>query len=166
MLNLSGRDQEKLWLSFHGQFTEDTLLAVANDFKEKLIENDVEKKISRSSFYIFVELAQNILRYSAEIDVTDHPAGPQPIRIGTIAAGCDDERIFIHTDNLIQADKVDFLQHHLDRINGLDADGRKKLFKDILRNEVPEGSKGAGVGFVEIARKASSGVEYACYPKS
>ena len=33
----------------------------------------------------------------------------------------------------------------------LDADGLKSLYKDILKDEVPEGSKGAGVGFVDIA---------------
>ena len=36
----------------------------------------------------------------------------------------------------------------------------RRLYKEILRGNEPEGSKGAGVGFIDIAKRATNGIEF------
>lgn len=43
---------------------------------------------------------------------------------------------------------------------GLDREGLKALWKETLKGDTPTGSKGAGVGFIDIARRARGGVEF------
>ena len=45
-------------------------------------------------------------------------------------------------------------------IQGLDKKALKALYKQTLRDGPPEGSKGAGIGFVEIALRATKGFEF------
>jgi hypothetical protein len=42
----------------------------------------------------------------------------------------------------------------------------KRAYQDTLRAEVPEGSKGAGLGFLTVARDASEPLEFEFEPCS
>ena len=52
------------------------------------------------------------------------------------------------------------LKGQLDSIRGLDRKELGALMRDQLRNGPPEGSKGAGVGFISIAREANGNWNY------
>lgn len=153
-------EKQDVWFFFRGYVTEEILSGTALALKKRLSCEDVDNRIAKSTFFIFVELAQNILRYSAETKSVDTDSGPEEIRFGEVAVGLREGRIFVSSVNLIESGKVPGLKSKLAAIEALDAEGRKRLYKDTLRAAPPEGSKGAGVGFVEIARRATSGFEY------
>jgi len=46
------------------------------------------------------------------------------------------------------------LQKNLDELKAMDSKELRKAYKQRLRDGPPEGSKGAGLGFIEMARKA------------
>ena len=48
----------------------------------------------------------------------------------------------------------------LSRIREMSKDELKALYKEQLRADPEEGSKGAGLGFMEIARRASKPIEF------
>jgi hypothetical protein len=52
------------------------------------------------------------------------------------------------------------LSTSLDSIKGLDKKQLGAMMREQLRNGPPEGSKGAGVGFISIAREANGNWEY------
>jgi len=149
-----------IWFFFRGFLTDDILSGIPNAFKLRLSCDDVDKQTAKSAFYIFVELIQNIVRYSAKSEVIESPWQTEELKFGTFAVGRGKKRIFLSSENLIENDKVSALRNQLSEIEALDDDGRKRLYKEMLRKKPPKGSKGAGVGFVEIARKATLGFEY------
>jgi hypothetical protein len=55
---------------------------------------------------------------------------------------------------------VDRLNARLSRIRDMSKDELKALYKEQLRAEPEIGSKGAGLGFMEIARRASKPLEF------
>ncbi len=121
----------------------------------------VDKKTARSVFAIFVEETQNIVRYSKAILPEDADDSEAVLRHGFIAVGSPEKDVyFVCCGNLILKDDVQRLSRHLKHIATLDSDGLKALYKEILKDAVPEGSKGAGVGFVDIARRANGAFEY------
>ena len=62
--------------------------------------------------------------------------------------------------NPIRKGNIDRLKKALEHINGLDKDGLKELYKEIIKNTTISEKGGAGLGFVDMARKSGDKIEY------
>lgn len=155
-------EQQNLFFCYSGYMTEEVLLSFGNTIRQKLELVKADRKVARAVFAIFVEETQNIVRYSKAVlpASASNDDSDVILRHGFFAVGTEGERYFICCGNLVLHADAARLKEHLEHIKGLDADGLKSLYKDILKNEVPEGSKGAGVGFVDIARRAKGEFEF------
>jgi hypothetical protein len=146
---------------YSGYMTEDLLLGIGNTIKKKLEMSELDKKKSKTVFSIFVEQMQNVIRYSAErethFDNTD-------LSYGIMAVGDVAGRVFVTCGNVVALADAERLKAGLDKIKSLDKDGLKALWKETLKHDAPEGSKGAGVGFIDIARRAHGAIEYGFAP--
>ncbi|PCI39421.1 MAG: hypothetical protein COB46_08890 [Rhodospirillaceae bacterium] len=145
---------------YSGYITEAILSGIGSALKTKLALEHEERARTRSLFAVFVEQVQNVIRYSAERIPEGDGDESDELRYGVLIVGKSDDKYFVSCANLIAQDDVARLNKNLDKIQSLDAEGLKVLFKQTLKGETPEGSKGAGVGFVDIARRASHGFEF------
>jgi len=136
------------------------LSGIAQALKKKLEVEKADINTARGVFSIVIEASQNIIRYSAEHEI--HDAEPQPIdlRYGVIAVGNDDNNYFVVCGNVVRKEDVERLSNSLAHIQGLEKKGLKALYKETLRKGPPDSSKGAGIGFVEIALRALQSFEY------
>ncbi len=154
--------QQGILFCYSGYMTEEVLSGIGNTLKHKLALENTDKKVARGVFSLFVEQVQNIIRYSAEVE----PAPPETeegevkLRYGLLTVGFKEGRHFVACANMVPLDDVNRLRENLTRIQNMDKDGLKALYKEILKGETPAGSKGAGVGFVDIARRATHGFEF------
>jgi hypothetical protein len=153
-------NDEQIIFCYAGYITEDVLLSIGKTIRQKLEMAKAERNAARAIFAIFVEEAQNVIRYSQEVIGDENGEDGNELRRGFIAVGNGDGDYYVCCGNLIQLDDVSRLEGHLQNIKSLDEDELKALYKQILRGDVPEGSKGAGVGFVDIARKAKGRFDY------
>jgi len=55
---------------------------------------------------------------------------------------------------------VERLKKNLEHINGLDKDGLKELYKEIIKNTTISEKGGAGLGFVDMARKSGGKLQF------
>ncbi len=152
--------EQQIIFCYAGYITEDVLVSVGNTIKQKLELVKADRSAARAVFAIFVEEAQNIIRYSKAFIQDETGEFQNPLRFGFVAVGKSTDRYYVCCGNRIQAQDVARLDGHLQHLQGLDADGLKTLFKETLRDDPPEGSKGAGVGFIDIARRAKGGFEF------
>ena len=152
-------DDQGIVFCYSGYMTEDILVSIGATLRQKMELVKADKSASRAIFAIFVEEAQNVIRYSSGI-ISE--AGPPPVELrrGFLAVGREEGNYFVCCGNLVRKKDVKRLNGHLEQIQGMDQDQLKKLYKEVLKGEVPEGSKGAGVGFIDIARRAKGGIEY------
>lgn len=151
---------DKIMFCFSGYMTEDVLTGIGGALKKKLELEEADRTTSKSLFSIFVELVQNVIRYSAEFDESPEKPDLMDLRYGVLTVGISDNHYFVACGNLVTRTDADRLSKGLKHIQALDKDGLKALYKETLKGETPEGSKGAGVGFIEIARRAGNGFEY------
>jgi len=149
---------------YSGYMTEDVLSGIGQAIRMKLELENADKKIARSVFSLFVEQVQNVIRYSAEKEEFIAGTVQKELRFGVLTVGHKDGSFFVSCSNLIEGKDVSRLDESLKHIQQLDNDGLKKLYKETLRGETPEGSKGAGVGFIDIARRAQKGFEFDFMP--
>lgn len=145
---------------YSGYITEEVLTSIGQAMRMKLELDAKNKSVARSVFSLFVEQVQNIIRYSAEKTEFTTTDSDSELRYGVLSVGREGDAFFVACSNLINNSDVKRLDLSLKHIQSLDAVGLKKLYKETLRDEVPEGSKGAGVGFIDIARRAKKGFIY------
>src|SRR5512143_3611234 len=91
---------------------------------------------------------------------TTLPCTPMPIRYGILTIGKENGEYVVCAGNLVARSDVERLRARLIKIRDMSKDELKALYKEQLRAEPEEGSKGAGLGFMEIARRASKPIEF------
>jgi hypothetical protein len=169
--------------SYCGYLNENILSGIGNALQSKMAIDHTDQKISRGIFSTFVEQVQNVIRYSAETigpeereklereaalaegraqntDLEDGELRYGLITIGELPSG----KRFVTCANLIKNENVEKVSQSLESIRGLNRKELTTLMREHLKAGPPEGSKGAGVGFISIAREANGNWEYDMVP--
>jgi len=152
--------------SYSGYLNEDILSGIGNALRSKMTIDRTEEKISRAVFSAFVEQVQNVIRYSAETSTqasSGEVAGEEALVLpyGLVAIGeYPDGQHFVTCCNMVLSSDTKKLSEQLESIRGLDRKELGALMRRQLRDGPPEGSKGAGVGFIAIAREANGNWDY------
>ncbi|MBF8273171.1 MAG: uncharacterized protein HW380_2276 [Magnetococcales bacterium] len=145
---------------YNGYMTEDVLTGIAATIKHQMMVRNTDKNVARGVFSLFVEQVQNVIRYSAEKETSCQGSTDITMRTGLLMVGKEADRYFVACGNMVEKKDVATLRSNLVHIQGLDKEGLKALFKKTIKGETPAGSLGAGVGFIDIARKATRGFEF------
>ncbi|MEM9140405.1 MAG: SiaB family protein kinase [Pseudomonadota bacterium] len=148
--------------AYSGYVNEQVLSGVGEAVKQKLALEDADVKTTRSVFAVFVEQMQNIIRYSAEKlgDSTDESIGKE-LRYGVLTIGQEEGIGYtVHAGNLIERSDVDRLRGKLSVLQTMSHDELRAEYKAQLKAGPDEFSKGAGIGFIEIARRSSEPLDF------
>lgn len=142
---------------YNGYLSQEIIVAVSSMIKGKLSSDETKMGISQKVLYMFVEQAQNITRYSPDqIQNTDQAS----MSYGSVAIGTEGDKFYIMCSNRVEKTKVPALQEKLEAIAAMSQEELKALYKEKMRSEPDEGSKGASLGFIEMARKSSEPIEF------
>ncbi len=144
-----------LILIYEGEFTQEITKSVLSMAERNMDSLGEESNIKRKVFNVMVECLQNIVKHSDEVEEDID----QPSAIFMI--GKNDNNYIITTGNPIKNENVDKVKGRLDKINGLDKDGLKQLYKEIIKGTEISEKGGAGLGFVDMARKSGNSLDYA-----
>jgi hypothetical protein len=157
--------RQGLTLSYSGFFTQGMLVEIGEALSKQMRKDALTRKTADRVFHIFVEQVQNVMRYSAEqVALEDDSVS---LSFGTIAVGKSSEEAgiyYVACGNLIHARDISRLRDNLELLASMNADELKQYYRQQMRSDPGEHSKGAGVGFIEMARKACRPLEYAFVP--
>lgn len=137
-------------LSYKGALSQDILIETGESLKSKIEDSKKVKKI----FGIFVEFAQNIMHYSEERENNEDKG------IGVIVITEEIESYVLYSGNIIKKEKENIIKNKIDFINSKTKEELKKLYKEKIKMRPENDSKGAGLGFIDIARKSDSKLTY------
>ena len=153
---------EGIIFSFSGPISQNLLEGIGATLRQKMSLEETSTNVTQKVFSIFVELMQNIINYSVERG-SGSEADPE-LSSGILVIGKKNDQFYIKSGNYINLAQKEFLEEKLPMIRKMDKDELKKYYKEQRRKEAKEGSKGAGLGFIEMARKASRPIEYDILP--
>ena len=123
----------------------------------ELIEKDIEPLVTRREFktilFVSNEIFQNVGFYSAD---RDEDINGNDIGKGRVELTLTPSRYTIISENLVSQEKLKYLQNKIEYYNTLDEEQLKSLYKQLLKAEQEEGSKGGGIGTLEIVRKSKN----------
>jgi hypothetical protein len=158
--------QRRNVLFYHkGFFSHNIVAAMGEVVKLQLEVAGVNGPTRRKLFSSFVELSQNIVHYSAS---SLHPEAEDggAIREGAVCISKDGDRHLMLCVNPIATADVDHLRNKLEPLRNMSIEEIKQAYKVSLRADTPEDSKGAGLGFLTMARDASAPLEFAFHPRA
>jgi hypothetical protein len=155
--------QRKIVFYYFGYFSQTIVSAMADTIKLSLKQADTSASAKRKLFSCFVEMAQNIIHYSSD-SLTPPTQSDAEVRQGSVCIGQADDRYYLMCSNRVAAADVGPLREKLDPLKSMTLEEIKRAYQETLRAELPEGSKGAGLGFLTVARDASEPLEFEFAP--
>ena len=146
---------KEIQISYKGPFDKHVLSVIGNYIKTIIGKNI---PISKKIFKIFIELAQNISFYSAEVSRIDRDTG-----VGILVIRENEDKIFLHAGNSVESEDVFPILDKCEVINSLDREGLRK-YKREQRN-LPRGIKGgAHIGLIQVALTSANPLDIKVTP--
>jgi hypothetical protein len=145
-------------ICFNGPFSHSVIEELGIAVRKYLESNEAPRDRVADVFAVFVEQAQNLKNYTSN----EIFASPELVnyRNGTLVISREKNGYIVSSGNLVQPKDGEMLTHLLDELVGLDSTALKVLYKQRLRSNPSSGPGGAGLGFIDMARKASEPVRY------
>lgn len=144
--------KEHILLAFSGVFTQEIMVEYGKLLND---EADLSDNTRLILFSVYVELTQNILRYSSERS----PLGDGSRGVGIVMVSEDENNYIVSSGNCITEDQADFLRTQIEALNRMDDSELKALKKKRRREEKPAGVLGVGLGLIEVAHRSVNPLE-------
>lgn len=152
---------------YNGPIWAEGVEGIGETLRRRFVFDELPLSISQAVFSVFIEQMQNILNYSADGAVFSSQSNGKECRVasGIFILGVQDKQYFIQCANKMKDEQIDAIRERIDYLNTLNKPELRKYYKEQLKaeNQNPE-SRGAGLGLIEIARRASSKLEYDFVP--
>jgi hypothetical protein len=154
-----GLDRDVIFY-YSGYLSQAILQATADTVRLRMEQGGEDYKVRRRVLSTLIEMGQNIVHYSADC-LTDPDQTSEEIRFGSITVAYRDGRFRVSCANPIEAASCARLEPKLDLVSRMSLDEIKAAYRATLRQEQGEdGSKGAGLGLLTLARDASDPLTY------
>ncbi|MGO4378082.1 SiaB family protein kinase [Pseudoduganella sp. RAF19] len=148
---------------YTGYFSQHVVAAISETIRARLDTAGAAGPTRRRIFSAFVEMSQNIMHYSSE-SLTPDAERDQQMRRGSFCIGSRDDNFFLLSANPVHTDRVESIRTRLEPLRTMTVEEIKLAYKKALREAAPEDSKGAGLGFLTMAREASEPLEFEFVP--
>ena len=149
--------------SFSGPLSQIILEGIGETMRQKMKMELTALGTIQRVFSVFIEQSQNIMNYSAEV-TTSLQEDEGGIRAGILVIGFHDGRYYVCCGNYIARDKAEPLARDLAMIRKMAPEDLKRLYKERRQSNPGKDSMGAGLGFIEMARRSTNPIDFDVRP--
>jgi hypothetical protein len=150
--------EDDIVFSYAGPFSDHLLKEMTSDIEGKL-SSLLNEKDFHNILPIFVEQVQNVIRYSSARGQENFHED-QKVGIGLVIVSKDGDAYKITSANPIDKGVAMRLNDMLNQLSQKDKSELKILYKERLRKGPDDHSLGAGLGFLEMFRKAKMPINH------
>ena len=152
-------DDAGVIFSFSGRISQSVLSGIAETLEKEFVSNGLDYNTIHSIFAIFIEQMQNVMNYSNERVNKEGNVFESP---GICIVGYDAEKgkYYVSSANMMKLSDEKKLIFVLEKINAMDNDTLRSYYKELRRSGLNSHEHGAGLGFLEMAKKSSEPFEY------
>ena len=148
-------------IAYKGSITSDLINDVLEAVEKKLDEANEEGKTRKKLYNVLVESLQNLYHHIEEThEGIEEELDP---KFGVLVIAREDGEYKVITGNFVNSSKIKFLKEKIDKINSLNKDELKDMYKFILNHQKLSAKGGGGLGLVDIARKTGSKLVYSFF---
>ncbi len=136
---------------FLGLITQSVLEEIRGTIREEMTLFNANEKEIVNAFTVMIEQTQNIIKYFQNNKTVK--------RSEIFILGKNKDGFFIESGNIISNFERAKLEEHLLKITSLNKKELKLLYKDKIRANT-DNKNGAGLGFIDMARRASRPIDF------
>jgi len=152
-------EQEEIFFSYSGIISQSLTTSIEEITNLQLADRNEDKKIARYIFLISVEQLQNMMSYSVGRKTLEGNRYSTP-GIFVLGYNKNIKKYFVSSSNEIEKKEIEGISSKIDYINSLDKMQLKEFLKEKLRTSEDSHERGAGIGFIEMAKRSSEKIEY------
>lgn len=142
-------------LAYEGEITHSITKAFTSLAETNMAREEDASSVQKKVFHVMVECLQNISKHSESTPNESAKDGRGIFMVSKAATEYN-----VTTGNIIKNENVEKLRTILENINKQDKDGLNKLYKQQMREGRISSRGGAGLGFIDIARKTGQKLLY------
>lgn len=153
---------KRILFCYSGPMAQASIEGVGSTLRRNLEFEESGKMTQMAVFSTFIEQVQNVLNYSAEKLGAETDS---ELRVGITVVGHDDSGNYcVYCGNRVYNTDIDRIGKAIETLRNLNKDELKVLYKERRRGDPAGNSKGAGLGLIEMARRALTPIEYSFEP--
>jgi len=149
--------EDNLCLLYNGDFSDEITNKLIELSEYNITNINSLSKMKKKASFLMAECFQNIVRHGESLDGKIHVSTNE----GFFLTKNWHDTYYITSGNLIETQKIANLKRQLEKVNSLNKDELKVLYREVLENEEISDKGGAGLGLIEMARKSGQQLEYA-----
>ncbi len=151
---------KKFTLVYDGEITHQITKAFTSLAESKMNSYSEDSSVKRKVFHVMVECLQNLSKHAEAYEYKGNKGRYSNgiFIVGKI--GKEQNEYQVITGNAVDKSRVPELKALLEKINQLDKEGLKELFKKQMREGSVSDKGGAGLGLIDIARKTGEKLDY------
>lgn len=148
-------------LAYKGSITSELINEVLDAVEDKLDRSNESGKTRKKLYNVLVESLQNLYHHIEET----HQGINEELdpKFGVLVIEKNDDSYLVTTGNFVKTSKIKLLKEKIDKINSMDKDELKDMYKFILNHQKISAKGGGGLGLVDIARKTGKKLDYEFY---
>ncbi|MDE1171764.1 MAG: SiaB family protein kinase [Verrucomicrobium sp.] len=153
----------RIVFAFKGAMLQETLVEIGDLVRGPIAAAEgADGGAMRRLFAIVIEMTQNVLNYSHEREFL--PQQGRDVGVGMIVVQQTDDQFIVSSGNMIRNDRVPVIEERCRYVNTLGPDGLRAYYSQERKKDRPADSKGAGLGFIDIAKKSQNPLTFAFVP--
>ena len=154
-------NQDRTLLCFNGPISRSLIEELGHALKNYLNVDQAKPAEAMDVFSAYIEMTQNIRQYALQNGATTEGDAAATVVIARDDAG----RYVVSAGNLVAREDGEKLVERVRQLGELDKAGLKAVYKEQLRKpRDPEAATGAGLGLIDIARRASAPLDATLTP--
>jgi hypothetical protein len=152
----------EITLVYEGEITHQITKAFTSLTESNMAKDDEPGTVQRKVFHVMVECLQNISKHADDFTSSDFLFSGR----GIFLVSKGDNEYSVTTGNAVDNDRIEELTIMLEKINRMNKDELKDLYKKQMKEGRLSDKGGAGLGFIDIKRKTGRDLEYHFLPIS
>ena len=147
-------ENDRLSFIFNGDVSDDITDGIIRITEFNVNNFEALSNLSRRISFIMVECFQNVVRHGKRTEEEKEKSE------GLFAARLLGEANYVSSINMIDIKEVEKLREKLNQLNSIEKDKLKALYLEVLNNEELSTKGGAGLGLIQLARKAGQPISF------
>lgn len=146
--------------SFSGKPSQAIVSSIAETFEEKMQKSNVKFSVVQNIFSVFVEQIQNVMSYSPEHNEEENSEFLLDFSIVAIGQDKNSDKYYVLSGNVVKIEEEMKIIEKINKVNSLEKSELRKYYKELRKSGVDSHDRGAGLGFIEMAKKATEPLEF------
>ncbi len=148
-------------IHYNGLLSFDTIGNLLNTLKDETEARGISMVTYKKVLSVMIEALENIFKYN---DRFENETSLFPEYNPNIVLEKKENYFYFHCSNPVRTPDFEHLKVRIDRVNVLDRDALKELYRNTLQDGQFTQKGGAGLGFIEMAKVTGEKISYELKP--